>query len=283
MAGGEGTDPGNDRSPGRDDFGHRFEPSGERKGGATGGERASELARRALGRGSSNKNRAEEAKTTGTTGRSRDAYRPQPKIEPYGFRSGATSVERAKQSFNPAWLLVPAAALLLSGLGIANMNEYAHVKIPAVNVPAPAALVTQTAAAGALTSAKARTGCKITFSKTTVEKPVSRLKNITTGTYLDPAAGMQFVVVNTTASNTGAAACRATTANQRGYTGSTTYTTGDVTAGSQLYRGRRMTKNIGVDKSIQGAYVFQIPTGETVSSVKLHANGSDTWMIVKAG
>jgi hypothetical protein len=262
MADDKGTGPGNDGSPGR-------------KGGATGGERASDLARRALARDSHVKNRAEET-------RSWDTYRPKPKFEPFAPRTGATSVERARQSFNPAWLLVPAAGLLLGGLGIANMNENADLKAPADNVPAQAAPVTQTAAAAALTSAKAMADCKITFSKTTIDKPVSRLKNITTGTYLDPAAGMQFVVVNTTASNTGTAACRATTADQRGYTGSTTYTTGDVTAGDQLDRGRRMTKSIGVDKSIEGAYVFQIPTGKTVSSVKLRANGSDTWTTVNA-
>lgn len=262
MADDTGTGSGNDGSP-------------ERKGGATGGERASDLARRALARDSYARNRTEET-------RSWDTYRPRPRFEPYTPRSGSTSVERAGQSFNPAWLLVPAAGLLLGGLGIANMNENADLKAPTVNVPVQTAPVTQTAAAAALTSAKAMTDCKITFSKTTIGNPVSRLKNKTTGIYLAPATGMQFVVVNTTASNTGAAACRATTANQRGYTGPTTYTTGDVTAGGHLDRGRQMTKSIGVDKAIEGAYVFQIPTGMTVSSVKLRSDGSDIWTTVKA-
>ena len=94
---------------------------------------------------------------------------------------------------------------------------------------------------------------------------------------------MQFVVVNTTVSNTGAAACWATTDSQRGYTGPASYATGDVTASSQLDRGHRMTRSIGVDTAIEGAYVFQIPAGRTISSVRLRANGSDTWTTVKAG
>jgi len=249
MADDKGTGPGNDGRP-------------RPKGGATGGERASDLARRALA-----KNRAD----------SWDTYRPKPKVEPYASRSGSTSVERARQSFNPAWLLVPAAGLLLGGLGIANINENADLEAPAVNAPMQAAPVTQTAAAAALTSAKAMAGCKISFSKTTIEKPVGRLGN------LEPAAGMQFVVVNTTARNTGAVPCLATGADQRGYTGPTTYTTGDVTAGSQLDRGRRITRSIGVDKAVEGAYVFQIPTGRTISSVKLRSHGSETWTTVKAG
>lgn len=243
----------------------------ERKGGATGGDRASDLYKGALGRDSNAKKELYRPEATKALG-SPSGYRP--KIEPYVPRSGATSVERADRGFNPAWLLVPAAGLLVGGLGIASLHKEQDVKVgPAANAAAPAAA----------TTAKVMADCKITFSKTTIGKPVSRLKNIATGMYLDPAAGRRFVVVNTMASNTGHAACWATTRNQRGYTGSTSYTTGNVIAGSQLYRGRRMAKSIGVDRTIQGAYVFQIPTGKIVSSVRLRSNGSRTWTTVKAG
>ncbi|MEO5876727.1 MAG: hypothetical protein ABIS86_10650 [Streptosporangiaceae bacterium] len=253
---------GDDGFPGgRDDFGNRPGPAG-----ATGGERASDLPKEA----------------TGNAGRSAARWSrteaPEPTTEAaYSARSGATSVERPHQGFNPAWLLVPAAGLLLGGLGIANMDKNPDLEV------GPSAAVTASSVAVIQTAAPAAAGCRVEFSGTDIEQPVKRLKNIQTGRYLDPAAGMRFVVVNTRASNSGDTACPATSANQRGYTSSTAFTTGSAVAGSQLYRGRRMTRSIGVGKAVEGAYVFQIPAGRTLTSVRLRSNGSDTWTTINAG
>src|SRR4051794_24540754 len=104
--------------------------------------------------------------------------RSRPRPKPYPPPADATSAERlsqvSPQGFNPAWLLVPAAGLLVGGLGIANMNEEPAVTIrPAGNAEAPATAVIQTAAPAAATTAKAGADCRITFSKTTIAKPVS--------------------------------------------------------------------------------------------------------------
>src|SRR5690242_7680349 len=121
MADDKGGVPEDDGSPGgRDGVGNRSTPSGERRGGATGSERASDLSKGALG------NRATR-KETYRTSRAREAHRP--RTAPRAYRSGATPVERAKKGFNPAWLLVPAGGLLVGGLGIANIDKKSIINV----------------------------------------------------------------------------------------------------------------------------------------------------------
>lgn len=208
-------------------------------------------------------------------------------------RSGATSSERVaapKKGFNPAWLLVPAAGLLLGGLGIANMNRKPEVKVPAVpsvsvavpSVTVPSVDVTVPTVPGVTASADAAAaGCNLAFTNTTVERPLTRLKNIVTGQYLNAPTGKRFVVVNTTLRNSGGGTCMASPGSQRTYSGSSTFFEGSQTAGDELYRGRRMTKAISDGNSVRGAYVFEVPTGTTLNTVRMRADDTDNWTVVR--
>src|SRR3954451_18910625 len=90
---------------------------------------------------------------------------PHPYPKPYPPRSDARPAERlhhgSKQGFNPAWLLIPAAGLLVGGLGIANMNGRSAVMVrPAGNAEASATAVIRTAAPAAAATAKAVPDCR---------------------------------------------------------------------------------------------------------------------------
>ncbi|GAA3233450.1 DUF4352 domain-containing protein [Actinocorallia longicatena] len=232
------------------------------------------------------------ATAAGDPVRKAETYRPKAET-----RSGATASERVqpKKGFNPAWLLVPAAGLLLGGLGIANMNREPDAATPSASVTMPSATMPSATMPGASGSAQpvapaasvttapatVGAGCRIAFTGTRFEEPISRLKNIRTGEWLNAPSGRQFVVVNTTIRNRGEGTCWATPGYQRGYTSANTYYGGSTTAGNELYRGRRMTKAVGSGNQTTGAYVFVVPVGKNLTQVGFRANGSTDWTIVR--
>ena len=197
-----------------------------------------------------------------------------------GSSSGAGRPPR--KGFNPAWLLVPALGLLLGGMGIASMNRGPEVETaPTVTVTGPdATVVRPVAPIGTSTTAP---GCDLTFVGTSIRPPVQRIQNDQTGGYLDARSGREFVVVEATLTNSGTEGCYATAGYQRVHTSGSTYYTGDEKAGGQLSGGRAVAQPIPAGKSVKGAYVFQVPTGSQVSSVRLRSNGSEQWTIVNAG
>ncbi|MEO3783559.1 DUF4352 domain-containing protein [Actinocorallia sp. B10E7] len=197
--------------------------------------------------------------------------------------SGASAEGKPpKKGFNPAWLLVPALGLLLGGMGIASMNRGPAVETaPTVTVTGPTATVVRPVApVGSSTTAP---GCGLTFLGTSMRPPVPRIQNDQTGGYLDAPSGQVFVVVDTTLTNSGTEDCYATAGYQRAYTSGDAYRTGDAEAGGQLSGGRAVTQPIQAGKSVKGTYVFQVPAGSQVSSVRLRSNGSERWTIVNAG
>ena len=197
--------------------------------------------------------------------------------------AGSTSTGRPpRRGLNPAWLLVPAAGLLLGGLGIAGMNrdDGAGSK-PTVTVTGPPATVVRPVApVGTSTTAP---GCELTFLDTQVRPPVQRLPEGQTGRYLDAPSGKAFVVVDTTLTNSGTESCYATPGYQRAYTSPDRYHTGDSEAGALLPAGRAVTQPLPAGRSVKGAYVFEVPADSRVSSVRLRSNGSEEWAIVDAG
>jgi len=197
-----------------------------------------------------------------------------------GSSSGAGGPSR--KGFNPAWLLVPALGLLLGGMGIASMNRGpAPQSAPTVTVTGPdATVVRPVAPIGTSTTAP---GCDLAFVSTSIRPPVQRIQNDQTGGYLDAPSGQDFVAVETTLTNSGTEGCYATAGYQRAHTSGNTYYTGNGEAGGQLSGGRAVAQSIPAGKSVKGAYVFQVPTGSQVSSVRLRSNGSEQWTIVNVG
>ncbi|WP_106398572.1 DUF4352 domain-containing protein [Actinocorallia populi] len=187
-----------------------------------------------------------------------------------------------RRGFNPAWLLVPAAGLLLGGLGIAGMNRDQGVgSKPTVTVTGPPATVVRPVApVGTSTTAP---GCDLDFRGTELHPPVSRLPEGSTGRYQQAPSGRAFVVVDTTLTNSGTEDCYATPGYQRVHTSGNTYYTGNGEAGALLPGGNAVKQAIPAGRSVKGAYVFQVPAGSAVSSVRLRSNGSEQWTIVNAG
>jgi hypothetical protein len=218
--------------------------------------------------GAGDRDRAGASRAPGESGATADGGRP------------------VKKGFNPAWLLVPAAGVLLGGLGIANMSGdrspgSSGSPVPTVTVTGPDVTVTRPVAPVGTASAAA--GCDLAFYGTTVRPPVTRLQNDRTGRTLDAPRGQTFVVVDTILSNSGTETCYATPGYQRAYTTGDTYYTGNGKAGEQLAEGRAVTQPIEAGKRINGAYVFQVPADSRVSSVRLRGNGGDQWTVVDAG
>ncbi|ROO84040.1 hypothetical protein EDD29_1552 [Actinocorallia herbida] len=198
--------------------------------------------------------------------------------------SGATGTDRSarpRKDFNPAWLLVPAAGLMLGGLGIANMSREPVVRTtPTVTVTAvdqtvtvPAAPVAPTAGGGS---------CRLVFTGTTFSAPVGAIRNSQTGATVTAPSGQSFAVVTTTVKNDGGQPCSATAGFQRGYTGPTTYFAGKRKVGQLLEGGQALETAVPPGQSVQGAYVFQIPSRTTLREVRLRQNGGTDWTTVKA-
>lgn len=197
--------------------------------------------------------------------------------------AGSTSTDPPpRRGFNPAWLLVPAAGLLLGGLGIAGMNRGGGVQTkPTVTVTGPPATVVRPVApAGTSSSAP---GCELAFRGTEVRPPVQRLPEGRAERYVEAPSGKAFVVVDTTLENSGTEECYATPGYQRAYTSENRYYTGDGETGGILPAGRAVTQPIPAGRSVRGAYVFEIPADSRVSSVRLRSNGSEQWSTVDTG
>ena len=198
--------------------------------------------------------------------------------------SGSTSAggRPPRKGFNPAWLLVPAVGLLLGGLGIADMNRRPVVETtPTVTVTGPATTIVQPVApVGSATNAP---GCSLQFIGVQPRPPTGQIRNDQTGQVMNAPSGREFVVVETTLTNSGTDDCYATPGYQRVYTSGGTYYTGSREAGDQLAGGRLVTRPVAPGKSIAGAYVFEVPSGSKASSVRLRGNGSEQWTIVNAG
>ena len=201
-----------------------------------------------------------------------------------GGESGSTAEGGPpKRGFNPAWLLVPAAGLLLGGLGIATMgqDQGGVQSKPTVTVTGPPATVVRPVApVGTSTTAP---GCALDFRDTALRPPAEQLQEGNTGRYQRAPSGRAFVVVDTTLTNSGTEDCYATPGYQRVYTSGNTYYTGNGEAGALLPGGNAVKEAVPAGRSVKGAYVFQVPTGSTVSSVRLRSNGSEQWTIVNAG
>ncbi|GAB2817553.1 hypothetical protein GCM10022221_14250 [Actinocorallia aurea] len=196
--------------------------------------------------------------------------------------SGATGTDRAKgnKDFNPAWLLVPAAGLMLGGLGIANMSREPAVRTtPTVTVTAVDQTVTVPAAPAPATTAAA---CRLVFTGTTFAPPVGTIRNSRTGVSESAPNGQAYAVVNTTIKNDGGQPCSATAGYQRGYTGPTAYYAGKRKLGLLLDGGQALETAVGPGQTVQGSYVFQIPSRTTLREVRLRQNGGTDWTTVKA-
>ncbi|MDX6742989.1 hypothetical protein [Actinocorallia sp. A-T 12471] len=196
--------------------------------------------------------------------------------------SGATGTERSRsgKDFNPAWLLVPAAGLMLGGLGIANMSREPVVRTtPTVTVTAADQTVTVPAAPVATTGT---TACRLVFTGTTFAPPVGAIRDSRTGASMTAPQGQAYAVVNTTIKNDGGRPCSATAGYQRGYTGPNDAHPGRRKIGQMLDGGRALETAIGPGQTVQGSYVFQIPARTTLREVRLRQNGGTDWTTVKA-
>ncbi|MCD0450737.1 hypothetical protein LO762_16290 [Actinocorallia sp. API 0066] len=221
--------------------------------------------------------RAKDARESGAFGTER--RRPG---EPPGAAvdSGATGTERGRKDFNPAWLLVPAAGLMLGGLGVANLTREPEVRTtPTVTVTAADRTVTVPAAPAASPSPGA---CRLVFTDTRFERTVGTIRDSRTGASLSAPDGRTFAVVNTAVRNEGGSPCSATAGFQRGYTDSATFFPGKRKVGQLLEGGRALETAIGPGQAVQGTYVFQIPSRSTLREVRLRQNGGSEWTTVRA-